>query len=86
MLGDSLARRQASTVPARMLATLFSTVPRTTGLIVTGTGFGRVCCQIKTARPAPISSTISHHTGLRIVDLPLLYVSCICLKYMSSLQ
>ncbi|WP_073374391.1 hypothetical protein [Desulfofustis glycolicus] len=69
-----------------MLGTISSRVPRTTGLIDTGPGSGRVGCRIWPARSVPISSTISHNTGLRIVDLPLLVLSCICLKYMSSCQ
>ena len=40
-LGDSLARRHAVTVPARVLATVFSTVPRATAAIATAIGLVR---------------------------------------------
>ena len=42
MMVDSLVRRQASTVPARVLARVASTTPVATSLSTTGIGLGRL--------------------------------------------
>jgi ABC-type molybdate transport system permease subunit len=54
-LGDNLARRQAFTVPARVLAAVRSTVP--TCLTATSTGLGRVARQMKKTMAAAASRT-----------------------------
>ena len=45
VLGDKCARRQASTVPARVLAIVFSTTPGSAAATVTEIGRGFVACQ-----------------------------------------
>ncbi len=69
ILGESLALRQAFTVPARVLATVFSITPRVTGLTTTSRGDGRVFCQIKKAIPATTTRATSQRLSLPIPAL-----------------
>src|SRR5262245_36271897 len=54
MIGLILARRRAVTVPALLLATVSSTLPRATFWTVTGTGFGRNTVSFTSAMTARI--------------------------------
>jgi hypothetical protein len=55
---DRRVRWQASTVPARVLATVASTVPRATVVVSTGTGFGRPAHQASVPTKASIPSAM----------------------------
>ena len=55
MMVDNLVRWQASTVPARVLASVASTLPVPTSLTTTGSGFGRVIQNRPPARAATMT-------------------------------
>ena len=64
---DSLVRWQASTVPARVLATVASTLPRATMSVSTGTGFGRPSHHSAAAATASSGSAIrTRRSHLRV--------------------
>ena len=61
MMVDSLVRRQASTVPARVLASVASTLPVATSFNTTGMGLGRV----NQAKARPRTATMATTTAMR---------------------
>ena len=68
MVAESLVRMQASTVPARVLAMLDSTLPWSMVVTSTATGLGRLAHQMP-APSRPITKSASRRRRIRVDDM-----------------